>query len=91
MDALTVACVSGGANLVLGVVAYLIKRALDANDTRTKALEEKCTEHQKELHLIREMMPTAYVRRDDFKALGDAIFGSLRRIEDKLDNKVDKP
>lgn len=80
-----------GANVVLGVVAFLLKRSLDANDSRTKDLEDRCDEHQKELHLIREMMPTAYVRRDDFKALGDAIFGSLRRIEDKLDNKVDKP
>lgn len=79
-----------GANIILGVVAFLLKRSLDSNDTRTKDLEERCDKHQEALHVIRELMPTAYVRRDDFKALGDAIFGSLRRIEDKLDQKVDK-
>lgn len=81
---------SVGANVVLAVVAFLFKRSLDANDKRTEALERRSEEHQIALHNIREMMPTVYVRRDDFKQLGDNIFSSLRRIEDKLDSKVDK-
>lgn len=91
MDAFTIACVSGGANLVLGIVAALLKRALDANEKRLEACEVNATSLQLAISLIRETLPTHYVRRDDFKDLGDNIFSALRRIEDKLDNKVDKP
>lgn len=91
MDALTVACVSGGANVILGIVAALLKRALDANEKRLEACENQCGSLQLAISLVRETLPTHYVRRDDFKDLGDNIFSALRRIEDKLDNKVDKP
>lgn len=91
MDALTVACISGGANIVLCVVSALLKRALDASDKRLEACEQTGAQLHLALSLIRETLPTHYVRRDDFKALGDNIFSALRRIEDKLDNKVDKP
>lgn len=91
MDALTIACVSGVANLVLGVVAALLKRALDANEKRLEACESHGASLQLAISLVRETLPTHYVRRDDFKDLGDNIFSALRRIEDKLDQKVDKP
>ena len=90
MDALTVACVSGGANVILGIVAALLKRALDANEKRLEACEINNASLQLAISLVRETLPTHYVRRDDFKDLGDNIFSALRRIEDKLDNKVDK-
>lgn len=90
MDALTVACISGVANVVLGVVAALLKRALDANEKRLEACENSTGSLQLAISLVRETLPTHYVRRDDFKDLGDNIFSALRRIEDKLDNKVDK-
>lgn len=91
MDALTVACISGGANIVLAIIAALLKRALDANEKRLDACENQCSSLQVAISLVRETLPTHYVRRDDFKALGDNIFSTLRRIEDKLDKKVDKP
>jgi hypothetical protein len=91
MDALTVACASGGANLVLAVIAALLKRALDANEKRLDACEANASSLQLAISLVRETLPTHYVRRDDFKDLGDNIFSTLRRIEDKLDKKVDKP
>lgn len=31
-----------------------------------------------------------YVKRDDMEKLGDALFAKLDKIENKLDNKVDK-
>lgn len=90
MDPLTIACISGGANIVLGIVAALLKRALDANEKRLEACESNATSLHLAISLVRETLPTHYVRRDDFKDLGDNIFSALRRIEDKLDNKVDK-
>lgn len=91
MDALTVACISGVANVALCVVSALLKRALDAYEKRLGACETNTAQLQLALSLVRETLPTHYVRRDDFKDLGDNIFSALRRIEDKLDNKVDKP
>lgn len=91
MDPLAVACISGGANVVLAVITALLKRALDANEKRLEACEYSASQMQLALSLVRETLPTHYVRRDDFKDLGDNIFSALRRIEDKLDNKVDKP
>lgn len=91
MDAFTIACASGGANIVLAVIAALLKRAVDASDRRVEACENTCASLQLAISLVRETLPTHYVRRDDFKDLGDNIFSALRRIEDKLDKKVDKP
>ena len=91
MDAFTVACISGGANVILGVVAALLKRALDANERRLDACENNMASLQLAISLVRETLPTHYVRRDDFKDLGDHIFSALRRIEDKLDLKQDRP
>ncbi len=36
-------------------------------------------------------LPDKYVRRDDFGQFVDRIEAVLRRIEEKLDDKVDKP
>ena len=44
-----------------------------------------------DLREIEQSMPRYYVRRDDFKDTVAALFVKLDRIEDKLDNKVDKP
>ena len=35
-------------------------------------------------------LPEAYVKKDDFQHFSDAIFRKLDKIEDKIDNKVDK-
>lgn len=91
MDALTVSCISGAANVVLAIISALLKRALDANEKRLEACENNAASLQLAISLVRETLPTHYVRRDDFKDLSDNIFQALRRIEDKLDNKADKP
>jgi hypothetical protein len=57
---------------------------------RMERLEQARREEAKELANLRVAMATDYTSKDDFKAMADAIFGALRRIEEKLDRKVDK-
>lgn len=85
------AIVSLIANVVLGIIAALMKRLVDANEKRIDENERRLNDQQKELSMVRESMPQHYIRRDDFRDWGDNIFSTLRRIEDKLDKKVDKP
>jgi hypothetical protein len=42
------------------------------------------------LSAIEVLVAGSYVKRDDFDRLAEAIFKKLDRIEDKLDQKVDK-
>jgi len=48
-------------------------------------------ELKKDLIGIRELMHNHFVRKDDFKEFKESLMDILRRIEGKLDNKVDKP
>lgn len=90
MDPIVVAAVSVIANIVMAIVTGLLKRMLDANEKRIDAQDKLLAEHTKELSQLREALPQHYVRRDDMKDLSDAIFSTLRRIEDKLDKKADR-
>jgi len=45
---------------------------------------------KKDLSELREQMHRSYVRKDDFKEFKDSLMAILTRIENKLDNKVDK-
>lgn len=56
-----------------------------------KSLKERDLHMSDKMEQLALSIPTGYVAKADFKTLGDAIFDSLRRIEDKLDKKVDKP
>lgn len=47
-------------------------------------------ELKKDLIGIREMMHNHFVRKDDFKEFKESLMDILRRIESKLDGKVDK-
>lgn len=78
-------------NLGLTIISFLGGWLLKSVFDRIKELETADKERAKEISAIREILPSQYVRRDDFKELGDSIFQALRRIEDKLDQKVDKP
>jgi len=40
---------------------------------------------------LRVELPSRYVSKQDFQQMGNSIFEALRRIEDKLDHKADKP
>lgn len=90
MDPTTVAIVSVLVNIAIGVISALMKRMIDANEKRIDSQDAQLGAQQKELWQLRELLPQHYVRRDDYMKLGDDIFTTLRRIEDKLDKKVDK-
>jgi hypothetical protein len=57
------------------------------------ALRALWESHQKtidSLNNLKESLPQKYVPKNEFKDSIDSIFSMLRRIEDKLDHKVDK-
>jgi uncharacterized membrane-anchored protein YhcB (DUF1043 family) len=90
VDANTIAVGSIVANVVLAIILALVKRMLDSNEKRIDAQEKNIDDHRKELWQLRELLPQHYVRRDDHLKLVDDMFQMLRRIEEKLDKKVDK-
>lgn len=77
-------------NIAITLVSFLGGWLLKSLFERIRSLEIADINMAKEFSDIRVLLPSAYVRRDDFKELGDNIFSALRRIEDKLDTKVDK-
>jgi predicted nucleic acid-binding Zn-ribbon protein len=54
------------------------------------AEQKELAEANKELAKRMDNLPNLYVRRDDFKESVMRIEEGLRRIEDKIDHKVDK-
>jgi hypothetical protein len=80
-------------NIAVGVIALVGGLAgwhLKGINDRLKDLEKADGEQMERMAAIRELLPTAYVRRDDFIKLSDSLFAVLRRIEEKLDTKEDK-
>lgn len=77
-------------NITLSVVSVLGGWLLKSLFERIKDLEIADKEWAVQVAKLREELPTHYVRRGDLKELTDGIFSMLRRIEDKLDSKVDK-
>lgn len=73
--------------LISGLMGWLLKSSFD----RIAAVETKNEALQAQIGAVRELLHERFVRRDDFKDLGDNIFEALRRIETKLDGKADKP
>lgn len=43
-----------------------------------------------DLSTLKEILPVTYIRRDDFKEFKGEIMNSLHRIENKIDEKMDK-
>jgi septal ring factor EnvC (AmiA/AmiB activator) len=77
-------------DLAVALVAFLGGWFLKVMSERIERLEQARREEAKELADLRVTLATHYTSKDDFKAMADAIFGALRRIEEKLDRKVDK-
>lgn len=73
--------------ICIGLMGWFLRSLFD----RIKSIENKLDVETSAIHQLRVDLPTNYVTKGDFRGMGDAIFGALRRIEDKLDNKVDKP
>lgn len=68
------------------VISWLVKALFD----RMKAMEQADNRMAEQLGRLREELPERFVRRDDYREALDAIFNTLRRIEDKVDRKADK-
>lgn len=99
-------------NIALSLVAFFggwfmkvlferIKRLEDADEKMTEGFSAMRDQTMSAMTEIRVELPTNYISKTDFKALGDNIFNairslgtdtreSLKRIEEKLDMKVDK-
>ena len=73
--------------LVAGLGGWVARMLFSRLDKLEKA-DEKLGE---QLSNLREELPKRYAPRGDVERLGDKLFEALRRIEDKIDRKVDKP
>jgi hypothetical protein len=73
--------------LVSFLGGWLIRTLFD----RIKDLETADQRTAEALSNLRVELPSRYTAKDDFHKLGDSIFEALRRIEDKIDRKADKP
>lgn len=85
MDWSQILQIAGGG--VIALLGFLLSRTygrIDAAHTELGSVRKDMTELA--LQVAKE-----YIRRDDFRAVTDAIFKKLDRIEGKLDNKADKP
>jgi uncharacterized membrane protein len=78
-------------NVAVMVVSALIGWFVRSLMDRVKEMEAQNKEQLEKLADLRTELPTHYVRRDDFKELADSLFTLLRRIEDKLERKADRP
>ena len=73
--------------LVAALGGFFIRAILD----RLQRLEESDSLMTKEFYSLREEVAGKYVKQDRLDKSLDAIFDTLRRIEDKVDDKADKP
>lgn len=78
-------------NIAMTIVAALGGWLLKSLFDRIRDLEKADEKVVETISQLRENLPTHYVRREDFAKALDDIFNSLRRIEDKLERKVDRP
>lgn len=78
-------------DMAMMLVAFLGGWAWKTINDRIRELEKSDKAMAQAMNDLRVAMPTNYVHKDEFKASLDAIHTVLRRIEDKLDQKVDKP
>lgn len=73
--------------LVQFLFGWMVKSLFD----RIKTLEERDSDLADKIGQLSVNLPTNYVQKIEFQKMGDDIFNVLRRIEDKLDGKQDKP
>lgn len=77
--------VAGGG--VIALLGFLLSRTYG----RIDSAHEELSVVRKDMTELALQVAKDYIRRDDFRAVTDAIFNKLDRIEDKLDGKADKP
>lgn len=78
-------------NIAVAIAGFVISLLVRALFARMTAMEQADNRMAEQLAKLREELPERFVRRDDYRESLDAIFNTLRRIEDKVDRKADKP
>lgn len=81
-----IAIVQAVLTLMGTILGWLAKGIMDAQ----KAQQKELVELGKTLNDLKISLPTHYVRQEALTKMEDSLFAMLRRIEDKLDRKVDK-
>ena len=87
----TATVVIGVVQLLLTLIGILIGWMVKGLFDRIRKLEEADAAIASQVAQLRVDLPTHYVSKGDFQQLAESLFNTLRRIEDKLDRKVDKP
>lgn len=77
-------------NIVLTIVGFLGGYVLKAINDSIKDLRRQDTALGNEVHQIHVLVAGSYVKRDELDKHLDALFETLRRIEEKIDGKADK-
>lgn len=72
--------------IAIAVGGWFVKVLFD----KFNSLESADKELAKAVNDMRIELPTHYVHKEEFKQMGDNIFGALRRIEDKLERRIDE-
>ena len=78
-------------NIAMLIVATLGGWVAKMLFDRLDKLEKADTKQMDAINALREELPKRYAPKDDVERMGDRIFDTLRRIEDKIDRKADKP
>jgi len=77
-------------NILVGLAGFLGGYILFSIKDNLKDLREDDQKLADKLQSIEVLVAGQYVTKDDIQKMGTDIFNVLRRIEEKLDKKVDK-
>lgn len=77
-------------NIAIGLAGALGGWILNSLKSDQVAQRKDLIELAEKVHGIDVLVAGTYVKRDDMQKISDAIFTKLDRIEQKLDNKMDK-
>ena len=77
-------------NVVLMLIGGLVTWSFKALGSKIEALERREGQLTSDMTELRVQMPTYYVQKADHDKSLERIFGVLERIEQKLNDKVDK-
>lgn len=77
-------------NIALTVIAFLGGWLIKTLFSRLEKLEATDERLATSINALAIALPTHYVSKEEHKGSLDAIHAVLRRIEDKMDRKVDK-
>lgn len=77
--------------MLFGVAQLFMGLFIKSQVDRIKALEAWNTEQERQINALAVNLAQNYSAKQDMEKFADNIFQILRRIEDKLDSKADKP